>query len=554
MAYSESEVPEGVRDILMHMPREMRQRVLADYDSHYAPFLAMLAGWKGAVQEHYTLGEASVIAHLEEEFFPLAEWKCPGQTLATPQKPPERTTDMDGETRLTDPVGRPWLASGTGWLQPTTLRSGQAQWVNEDAFVVIEADYRGAAPLEPLLRRGQLLCAAVSEDMIATLDSGDWWAMLPGDQEYRRARLTRHDGYLAFEREMQTARLNQRNLDLWLPAFHPYARKMVCLRLDERADSGGEAPNLSWLGRGLTSGFRFVGRMRPKSRSQQRALTGLREQSRRASTPLFHLNAVPVVQTALADSLFYSPFQRVGEQYAVRTKGVSGLFAAVAQHDGVAVPVSVARLPSTERNAEPDVQVQFLQTKANMTRVKLYHSSFGEGRPDGQDTPTVLETVTTKMRFDVPFRPTGGVTLGTPEKREDWARRAWYHSVLRPPLLTEGDLAELIRQRQGAVGGLLSFHRAAREIAHDPASEGVHWRSYLWPSVVASQDSFDARYGEIPAPNAIPLLQTLCVFFKPASSAAGMPPFLLDDAALYLASVLSQYFVLSCFRVEGQVV
>ena len=551
MAYSESEVPESVRDILMHMPREMRQRVLADYETHYAPFLAMLAGWKGAIQEHYTHGEASVIAKLEEEFFPLAEWKCPAQTLVVPQKPPERTTDVDGDTQFTDAVGRPWLACGNGWLQPTTLRSAQAQWVNDECFVVIEADTRGATPLEPLLRRGQLLFAAIPEDLLATLADGSWWVLLPDGKGYRRARLTRHDGYLAFEREMQAARLNQRHLDLWLPAFHPYSRKIVCLSLEE-GGAESEAPDLGGIGRTLSSGFRFVGRLRPQSERQRRALSGLR---RAPSTPLVYLNAVPVVQTALADSLFYPPFRRVGEHYALRLNGVPNLFAAVAEHDGAAVPVSVARLPSTDpRAVEPDVQVQFLQTEAKVTCVKLYHSSSGQGRVGGQDAPSVLETVTTKLRFDVPFPPMGGASLGGPETRADWARTAWYHSVLRPPLLTEGDLAELVRQRQGAVHGLVHYHHAAREVACDPEVGNVHWRSYLWPSLVASLDSFDARDGEIPSPNGIPLVQTLRVSFKPAPGSDGTPPFLLGDVAHYLASVLSQYFVLSCFRVEGQVV
>lgn len=554
MAYNERDVPETVQDILTHMPREMRQRVLADYESHYAPFLAMLAGWKGAIQEHYIHGEASVIAKLEEQFFPMGEWKCPAQTLAIPQRPPERATEIDGDTQFIDPVGRPWLASGNGWLLPTTLRSGQAQWVNDDCFFVIEADHAGKAPLEPLLRRGQLLFAALSEDAVAVMADSPWWVLLPDGSGYRRARLTRYDGYLSFEREMQTARLNQRHLDLWLPAFHPYGRKIACLTLDERDGVGDlEAPDLGWLGRGVQSGFRFVGRMRPQTERHRRALAGLRDDARRApAAPLVHLNPVPVVQTALADSVFYPPFRRIGEQYALHLSGVPDLFAAVANQDAAAMPVSIARLPGMDPKAtEPEIQVQFHQAEAQVTRVKLYHSSVGG--MNSRDAPSVLETTLTKLRFDVPFHPLGGAVIGGATDRADWVRTAWYHSVLRPPLLTEGDLAELIRQRRGAVADLVQFHRAAREIAHDAEAGDTHWRSYLWPTVVASQDSYDARYGEIPAPDVIPLVQTLRVSFK-AAPTADAPPFLLSAAADYLASVLSQYFVLSCFRVEGQVV
>ena len=557
MAYYERDVPAAIQDILAHMPPEMRQRVLADYESHYAPFLAMLAGWKGAVQEHYTHGEASVIAKLEEQFFPLGEWKCPAQTLATPQRPPERTMSVDGDTQFLDPLGRSWMASGTGWLLPTTLRTGQAQWVNEECFVVIEADYKGKEALEPLLRRGQLLFAALPEDAVAVLGDSPWWVLLPGANSYRQARLTRYDGYLAFEREMQTARLSQRHLDLWLPAFYPYSRKIVCLTLDEerQPEAEREVLDLGWLGRSVQSGFRFVGRIRPQTERHRRVLASLRDGARRApAVPLVHLNPVPVVQTALADSVFYPPFRRIGEQYALHLAGVPDLFAAVANQDGAAMPTSVTRLPSTDpRTTEPEIRVQFHQAEAQVTRVKLYHSSVGPGRMSSQEAPSVLETTLTKMRFDVPFRPVGGTLIGGTSDRADWARIAWYHSVLRPPLLTEGDLAELIQQRRGAVDDLVHFHRAACEIAHEAEAGNTYWRSYLWPTLVASRDSYDARYGEIPAPNVIPLVQTLRVSFK-ASSTADVPVFLLNAAADYLASVLSQYFVLSCFRVEGQVV
>src|SRR5579871_1550395 len=122
MAYHESEVPENVRDILAHMPRGLRERVLTDYETHYAPFLAMLAGWKGAVREHYAFAEEAAIARLQEQFFPLGSWRFPAQTLATPQRPAERTTEVPFGASYLDPENRPWISCGEGWLQPTTLR------------------------------------------------------------------------------------------------------------------------------------------------------------------------------------------------------------------------------------------------------------------------------------------------------------------------------------------------------------------------------------------------------------------------------------------------
>ncbi len=90
MADDERDLPPGVRDVLARLPREMRRRVLADYESHYAPFLSLLAGWKGAVQEHYLQSEAASLARLEEQFFPLGSWHFPAQALAIPQRPAHR--------------------------------------------------------------------------------------------------------------------------------------------------------------------------------------------------------------------------------------------------------------------------------------------------------------------------------------------------------------------------------------------------------------------------------------------------------------------------------
>ena len=97
------------------------------------------------------------------------------------------------------------------------------------------------------------------------------------------------------------------------------------------------------------------------------------------------------------------------------------------------------------------------------------------------------------LRFGVPYLALGGATVGGPSDRAEWVRTAWYHSVLRPPLLTEGDLWEIIRQRQGDLGEMLRFRSAVREIVHDPETGGAHWRSYLWPSLLARESAFVGR-------------------------------------------------------------
>ena len=548
MADDQAELPPEVRDILARMPREMRHRVTADYETHYAPFLAMLAGWKGAVQEHFVQAEQSAVAHLEEQFFPLGDWKFPAQTLAVPVRPPARTMNIAEGASFTDPAGAPWLVCGPGWLQPTTLRDAAVQWSDTDCLISIDCDCLASEPVENILERGQLAFLAVPEEVMEALDGAAWWVQTP-KAGARPARFLRHDGGIAFEREMQTARMNQRHLDLWLPPFHPYSRKMVCLSLGAGNTSPpGPVPAAHGLERSPASGFRFVGVVpRPKAR----AAAALREISaRRTSIPWVSLNAVPVVQTSLSDNVFYPPFPRIGQEHALRMSGVPGIFAAAVRHDGASVPASLIRLPSQDPMApEPDVQVQFPQAQAGATQVKIYHGSWGRARMGALDSPTSLEKP--PLRFSIPYPALGGATLGGPADRAEWVRTAWYHSVLRPPLLTEGDLWEIIRQRQGEMGEMLRLRSAVREIVNDPETGGDHWRSYLWPSVLAREAAFGAGEG-IPSPGSLPLIQSLRVTFERASG-ANLPDFLLTDLANYLASILSQYFVLSTFRIEGQV-
>ncbi|MGI4787513.1 MAG: hypothetical protein ACRYFS_01540 [Janthinobacterium lividum] len=546
MADDERNLPPGVQDVLAHMPREMRRRVLADYETHYAPFLSMLAGWKGAVQEHYVQSEAASVARLEEEFFPLGNWQFPAQAIAIPQRPPPRTTDVTFGSPLTDPTNNPWITSGEGWLQPTLLREFAVRWAGNDCIVTLDADYLATGSVDPILERGQLAFVAAPEEALEALERGTWWVFTPAGKP-RSLCLTRYDGYMDFEREIQTARMNQRHLDLWLPPFYPYSRKIVCLRLSE--NSPPAPPEIEQLGRDLKTGFRCIGLISSPAARPAAALRTLTA-SRREGSPVA-LNAVPVVQTAVADTVFYPPFPRLGHEHALRMTGVPSLFAASVRQDGRAVPASLIRLPSPDPlAAEPDVQVQFPQTGANVTQVKLYHGSLGAKAAQMLDLPSVLEKA--PLRFTTPYPLLGGVSVGGPKDRAEWVRTAWYQSVLRPPLLSEGDLVEIIRQRQANLGEMLRFRSAARRIVHDANFGEAHWRSYLWPSLIARQESFSAG-GEIPTPDSMPLIQSLILTFE-RSVGTTVPDFLLTDMANYLASVLSQYFVLSTFQIEGQVV
>ncbi len=547
MADDETELPPDVRDILARMPREMRHRVVADYETHYAPFLAMLAGWKGAVQEHFVHAEASSLAHLEEQFFPLGNWKFPSQTLAVPQRPPARLTSITEGTTFTDPAGAPWLACGESWLQPTALRDAALQRSGKDWIVTADVDVPASEPVDPILEQGQLAFLAVPEEVMEALEGADW--RVETADAVRPAQMSRHDGSMAFEREMQTARMNQRHLDLWLPAFYPYGRKMVCFSLastDTSTNSSSSRLSSSRSSGCPASGFRLVGTI---SHPKPQAAAALREMSSQRTASWMSLNAVPVVQTSVSDSIFYPPFPRVGQDHALRMSGVPGIFAATIRHNGVDVPASLIRLPSQDPLAtEMDVQVQFPQVLAGKTQAKIYYGSWGRSRMGPLDSPTSLEKP--PLRFSAPYPALGGATLGGPEDRAEWARAAWYHSVLRPPLLTEGDLWEIIRQRQSETGEMLRFRSAVREIINDPTVGSGHWRSYLWPSTLARESAFGLG-GGIPS-DSLPLIQILRITFERAAG-ANIPDFLLSDLANYLASIVSQYFVLSTFCIEGQV-
>ena len=195
-----------------------------------------------------------------------------------------------------------------------------------------------------IAQRGQLVFVAGDEALVAALERAEWWAQIGGDTA-RPARLTRYDGWLEFEREMQTARINQRQLDLWLPPCHPYARKFVCLQAEDAPASRAAPPDFA----GLTepsAELRFLARL---DTTDARVLALFRAVEARASdTPIFYLNAVPVIQAGVSDSVIPAPFPRVGQEYGLRLTGLANIFAAAAYNDNVRVPASMARIPNTD--------------------------------------------------------------------------------------------------------------------------------------------------------------------------------------------------------------
>ena len=504
MAYSESELPEGIQDILAYMPRDMRQRALADYETHYQPFLAMLAGWKSAVQSHYAYGEEAAIARLQEQFFPLGDWKFPAQGLAIPQRPPERATDISADAQFTDSSNRPWISCGDGWVQPTALHQAALQMVNEDWIVTIDVDYLGAGQPEAILERGQLAFVAGAEEFIVALGAAQWWVQTP-NQRLRPARFSRYDGYMSFEREMQTARMNQKHLELWLPPCYPYSRKIVRLSMAPNAQSDPNAPDVSWAG-SVTTGFRFVGLIRNPG---QRATSALRAQANlRRGGQLVYLNPVPIAQAAVQTNYFHAPFASHGSEYALRATGAPDIFAGVVYVDDGPIPASLYRIPGNDPKAKHlDAVLQFPQKDARRANVKLYFGSTGQETGDARDDPGFAGIDAIALYVPVPHY----------RRRDRWF--AGNASGKRQ--------SRMVSQRFASAAA-----HGGRHHGDYPATEKFVWRSaalslrdsrnhsrsgrgqYALEFVSVAfhrpeRDQFDARYDEIPAANYVPLMQNL---------------------------------------------
>ena len=347
---------------------------------------------------------------------------------------------------------------------------------------------------------------------------------------------------------MQTARLNQRQLDFWLPPCHPYARKIVCLQSVEGNDRRDTPPTPNTLP--TPDGLRFIAHLPLPTPELQRSIQLIVQSP--DNTGIL-LNPLPLVQTAVADTIIPAPFPRIGQEYGLRVSGLPNIFVAVTYNDESVVPASMQRLPSSDPRAKyDDVEVRFAQGNANIARVKLYHDSFGQENEDRSDTPASLERA--NVRYAVPLPAIGGLSVAGPHDRAEWAQTGWYQSVLRPPLLTEGDLMEIVRQRsRGAFGQWLRLQSAMRSISQEPSGASEHWKSYLWPSILGNETGFELSGDGLTA-GFVPLLQSLRLAFAPTPAAANVPPWLLADVANYLASVVSQYFILSCFRIDGHVI
>ena len=535
-------------DILEHMDPAVRQRVEAER-AKYEPFLGLLSAWKLAVDEHLEHIETNVTARLSEQFFPEGDWRFPAQTVAVPEDLLAR--DISAVMAFTDPFTHaPWTPTGTGWTLPTDLVDWEFRHVGDKTGLVCtmrhESREPSGLPLSP--ERGQLALVPAVESVVAGLARAPWVIQYPEAEPLPLA-VDRYRGYLEFEREMFVAGTAQRHLEAWLPPCHPYGRKLLNLHPLEERPGGWDPEQWAWL-----SDVELPPAPEDQRRFRIAALLDTQtvdELEADDYAPPLVLNAVPVAQMGVLTQPIVTTLHTVGDAYKVTFAGVSGFFAAAARAEEVMHRASFTRVPTSDPRGRADGGEQLKDIDVlcdqTATEVRTYYACLGEACNPGRDRPEYL-TRPRGQRFSVPLPSVGGMDVGS-RANPDAARSEWYHSLLRPSLLTEGDVIEILSHLP-ACTACFDLERASvqLDVVNEPWVERVPWETYLWPSVIAERSLLELRASYLTA-SRVPVIPVFRVWLQPRASE--FPEFLLDDIARHSASVLSRHFMVGWYRVEG---
>jgi len=536
---------DGIEEILKQMDPSVRQKVVSD--EKYAPFLWMLAAWRAAIAEHTEAVEYRTLTRLMEQFFPLGEWRFPAQTIIIPQVPGNREITM--EISFQDPLrGVSWIPCGHGWTLPSQLVDWRIERAPDGCpALVLFIEYETQEPESLLTERGQLAFVAGDETLVSSLAQSRWAIRYPG-QSFKPISVERYTGYLEFEHEMRVARLSQRHLEFWLPPFYPYSRKF--LRFYHSASPEVSPMEWEWLGTDQNT-IQLVALIDEDTTSYIEDAGNL---------PPVVLNAIPVIQTQMLYQPVVTPLPIVGDAYKVSFAGLANFFAAIAQAGDVPHRANIIRTPAeipvhTSRASQVlyDVHVTCDQSAAG---VKVYYNCLGEevshdhgsigflrGQRGhgirGENFPTLLPAV-------------GGMNLLLSKPDDNGARLYWYHSLLRPTLLTEADIKELLSHLPICQSW---FHIDQTMIQLDVAINHrqvrTHWDTYLYPSLIADSSTLEMRtdYFALSRAAIVPLMR---LWLHPRDR--DVPHFLLREAARYAASVLSLYFMIGWYQIQGCVV
>ncbi len=540
-------------DILAHLDPAVRQRIEADR-SRFEPFLGLLSAWKAAVDEHLSRVEHNVSGRLAEEFFPQGDWRFPAQTIAVPDDLRDR--EVSSEMPFTDPLtGSTWTPCGPGWTLPSEIARWTLERGPQDQYALLcDVRYEDPSPDSPPItaERGQIAFVHGSEVLVAALADAEWAVQYP-EGPLQPIAADRYQGYLAFEQEMGVAEGVQRHLEAWLPPCHPYSRKFLHLHPRSTSPEQPEAGQWQWLDE--------VAPFEPPQDEPTLRLAAMVNEatadaleSRADESPLI-LNAIPLGQMSVLLQPIVDTLHAVGDAYKVTFSRCSNFFAAAARAGGVVhqarfvrTPVRDPRRASRAGQEAWSVDVTCDQTA---TEVKVYHQCLGEESNPGRDRPERL-TRPMGQRFSVPLPALGAMNVMSAAEGAVGARRHWYHNLLRPRLLTEGDVRQILADLP-VCRDYFDLEQTAiqLDVLSEPWVQRTPWDTYLWPSIVSEQSLLELRTSYLTATR-VPIVPVLRLHLQPRRH--DVAAFLLEDLARYAASFLSRYFMVGWYRIEGRVV
>jgi hypothetical protein len=539
-------------EILAHLHPDVQQRIRQNW-SEFGPFVALLSAWSTVLDEHLVQVERHVVERLSERFLPEGNWHFPAQTLAIPES--LRPRDISPvESPFSDEVARfPWTPCGTGWTLPSrVVRWEVLRGPNDQAAVVFHVQHQSSDQDAALLtaERGQLAFVAGTEGLVGALAEVPWAIQYP-QRPWEPAVAERYRGYLELEEELYVARPSQAHLEAWLPPCHPYSRKFLHLRPRPAAEES------------LVQPWNWVAQARPFNTPEDDAnvrLAALIDRPLREALEAYQgpgpllLNAVPVAQMGVRGEPIVTTMQSVGETIKVTFSGLPSFFAATARLGSQPQPASFMREQPHDPRAviaargESRMHDITVSCSRQSTEVRAYcecHGAQPSRQPPGP--PSLLLAL--RDRFLTPFPALGGVDREMAAGANGASRYYWYHTLLRPRLLTEGDVRESLallpiwdHLDRGQITLQLDVHNT-------PLVSRGAWDSYLWPSLV-QETTLDGRVAEITACR-VPIIPVLRLLLT--GKASSCPDFLLDDLARYAGSVLSGFFLAGWYRIEGSV-
>lgn len=527
-------------EIIEALDESVRRRIESNLQ-HYAPFLAMLTAWKQAIEADLEAAEQRVMHRLLSQHLPAGEWRFPAQTLAVPQEPLQR--DWDVTKSFYDPLSATeWIPSGRGWTLPTRLESGQLLPLQNQSLLILNFVVTSPLAGQTLLtsEQGQLLFVAAEESFLQALSQAQWFVQQPR-QGLRRAETTRYEGYLEFERELAVSRWSQRHLEAWLPPFYPYSRKFLHIR---PARSSDPAPLLPFIDECPPQTLRLIAIVDESTASRLQSAS---------VHSLFLPNALPVIQAScMQQQLAEIPFE-VGEQTRATFAGVVNCFCAIAYRETQPLRARFEVERAHEESSLESLLAKRLGVPVNVycdtdaTLVKIYFNTVGEE----VTRPSVLEAAR-EARFNVPFPPVGALNQTFSDESAEGVHYHLYHNFLRPAMLTEGDVHEILRHVP-SIRQIFDLSATQIEISLEdyPLSASLPWHNYLWPSVVSDAPLIERQIRSM-AHSGVFITPLLRLKLTPQPHFTDLPRFIVEEGARHAASVISQFFQLGMYVVVGE--